>query len=132
MIVDVDLERVQELASRGLTLEQIAVALGISPRTLYNRRRKFAEVADAIKKGRALGVAAVASKLWEAAMAGNITAIIFYLKTRGGWSEKAQIDVSIDSGRRIPDGIGGWYSVADAEIAKRLTTDELMRIASLH
>lgn len=132
MIADIDLERVTELASRGLTLEQIATDLGISTRTLYNRRRKLAEVAEAIKRGRAQGVRAVASKLWEAIEAGNITAIIFYLKTRGGWSEKAQVDVSIESAPRIPDGIGGWYSVAEAETAKRLSTDELLRIASLH
>ena len=129
--IEIDLERVEELAGHGLTLEQIALDLGISVRTLHNRKRDFADFAQAIKKGRARGVVAVANKLWEAVEAGNLTAIIFYLKTRGGWSEKARLDVSgsVGTDRMVPDGLGGWYSVAESEAARQLSTDELLKIA---
>lgn len=113
--MEIDLAQAEELAAHGLTLEQIAVALGISTRTLYNRRRDFADFADAIKKGKARGVADVASKLYDLAMAGNVTAIIFYLKTRAGWSERQIVEQKTD--------------LSEREVAKRLTTEELLKIA---
>ena len=45
-----DLGQVEALAANGLTQEQIALALGISEKTLYNRKREFTEFADAIKE----------------------------------------------------------------------------------
>ncbi len=40
-----DLKKIEEMASKGLTLDQIAGALGIDVRTLYTKRKRFAEVA---------------------------------------------------------------------------------------
>lgn len=89
-----DLEKVEQLAAQGLTQQQIADCLGISDRTLYERKRTSAEVAEAIKRGQAKGVAVVTNKLFEAARGGQPWAICFYMKTRGGWSEKQQVEHS--------------------------------------
>ena len=44
---------------------------------------------DAIKKGRAEGLNKVSNALFEKAIQGNVTAMIYYLKVRGreNWSE---------------------------------------------
>lgn len=94
----VDVEKVEHLASRGLTEQQIADVLGISWKTLHARKRKYEEFSDALKRGKSKGIATVANKLMEHALAGNITAQIFYLKTRDrdNWSEQQNHQVSGD------------------------------------
>jgi hypothetical protein len=83
-----DLDEVERLAARGLTREEIAFALGISEATLYARKRADMKFSEALKKGRALGIRDVADRLYESAMAGNTTALIFYLKARAGWRDQ--------------------------------------------
>ena len=85
--IEIDLKKVDRLAARGLSFEQIATALGISDKTLLKRRRENSEVSEAIKRGKERGIAQVANKLFDQALAGNTTAMIFYLKTQAGWKE---------------------------------------------
>ena len=61
--IDIDLNKVESLASRGLTQQQIADALGISRTTLYGRIKESEQFEQAIKKGQAKGVASVSNKL---------------------------------------------------------------------
>ena len=86
-----DLEKVEELASKGLTLEQIAHATGMNARTLYTKRKRHEEVRNAIDRGAAKGIEVIANELFTAAKNGNITAQIFYLKARGGWRDHGPI-----------------------------------------
>jgi len=88
-----DLAEVERLASLGLTREQIAAALGASASTVYNRLRDDEEFSEAVKRGEALGIGAVASKLMDQINEGNTTAMIFYLKSRAGWRESSEIRV---------------------------------------
>ena len=90
-VAALDLEKIEDLAAKGLTLEQIAGALSIDVRTLYNHRKKFREVGEAINRGTASGIATIANKLFEAAKNGNVTAQIFYLKARAGWRDQGPI-----------------------------------------
>lgn len=91
--IEIDLARVEALASNGLTQQQIADALGISERTLRDRKSNSAEFAEAIKRGKAKGIAFVTNKLMEKVKAGNVTAMIFFLKSQAGWKEKQEIDL---------------------------------------
>jgi hypothetical protein len=93
--IEIDLAKVEALASRLLSKEQIAISLGISERTLYTNQKESAEFAEAIKRGREKGVATVANKLVESAIEGNTTAQIFILKTHGGQDWKDKQDVSL-------------------------------------
>lgn len=92
-VAPIDMKQVERLAARGLTLEQIATSLGISRRTLFSKKKQNKEFAEALERGQVQGLEEVANQLFEQAMNGNTTAMIFYLKTRGGWSEKMNISV---------------------------------------
>ncbi|HDR1805538.1 helix-turn-helix domain-containing protein [Pasteurella multocida] len=92
--IEIDLARVEALASNGLTQQQIADALGISERTLRDRKSNSADFADAIKRGKAKGIAFVTNKLMEQIKSGNTTAMIFFLKSQAGWKEKQEIDLT--------------------------------------
>ena len=85
--IHIDLKQVESLAANGLTQEQIAAALGISERTLRSRKGEIADFADAIKRGKAKGIALVTNKLMESIKGGNMTGMIFLLKTQAGWKE---------------------------------------------
>jgi transcriptional regulator with XRE-family HTH domain len=86
--IEIDLKEAEKLASRGLSLEQIAAAMGISARTLGSRKAESAELAEAIKRGQAQGIGTIANALFENALGGNVTAQIFYLKARAQWKDK--------------------------------------------
>ena len=85
--IQIDLKQVESLAANGLTQEQIACALGISETTLHQRKRDSADFAAAIKRGKAKGIALVTNKLMESIKGGNMTGMIFFLKTQAGWKE---------------------------------------------
>ena len=85
--IHIDLKQVESLAANGLTQEQIAAALGISESTLHQRKRDSADFAAAIKRGKAKGIALVTNKLMESIKGGNMTGMIFFLKTQAGWKE---------------------------------------------
>jgi transposase len=87
--IEIDLKQVEALAGSGLTEAQIAEALGIGYRTLETRKHDYSEFSQAIKKGKAKGIAHVTNKLMEQVNEGNTTAILFYLKCRADWKETA-------------------------------------------
>ncbi|WP_230589558.1 DNA-binding protein [Bordetella hinzii] len=62
--------------------EQIASALGISYSTLRRHKASNEQFQAALKKGKALGISDVTSALYAAAVGGNVTAMIYYLKNR--------------------------------------------------
>jgi predicted transcriptional regulator len=99
--IEIDLAKVEALASRLLTKEQIAISLGISDDTLYLRQRENKDFQEAIKRGREKGVAAVANKLVESANKGNTTAQIFILKTHGGQEWREQKDVNLTASQPV-------------------------------
>src|ERR1700757_3628879 len=90
-----DLDQVEALASSGLTYTQIADALGIHVHTLMRKRSQLEAFAEALKRGRAKGISAVANKLWQLAVGGNVVACIFFLKCQAGWREVQQVDVGL-------------------------------------
>ena len=85
--IHIDLKQVESLAANGLTQEQIAAALGISESTLTKRKKENTDFTDAIKRGKAKGIALVTNKLMESIKGGNMTGMIFFLKTQAGWKE---------------------------------------------
>lgn len=111
--IKIDLKQVESLAANGLTDEQIASALGISRTTLSNRKRENEQFVLAIKRGKAKGIALVTNKLMESIKGGNITGMIFFLKTQAGWKEtNVQEHTGANGKPLIPS-------------AKEMTTDEL-------
>jgi hypothetical protein len=81
------IEKVESLAARGMTKEQIADCLGIHYDTLNEKCKTYAEFSDAIKRGTAKGIANVTAALMRNVSKDNVTAQIFYLKCKGDWKE---------------------------------------------
>ena len=75
-------ERVRYLSGVGVRQDDIARIVGCAPKTLRKRLR------DELDGGIAEANATVAGYLFNQTKAGNITAIIFWLKSRAGWRER--------------------------------------------
>jgi hypothetical protein len=77
---------VEQHAAVGTRHDQIAKILGISRNTM----KKFYR--EELDLGLARADAVIASTLFAQARGGNTTAMIFWLKTRGGWREASRIE----------------------------------------
>src|ERR1700738_313978 len=84
-------ERVRYLAGVGVRQDDIARIIGCAPKTLRKRLR------DELDRGVAEANATISGSLFAAAKTGNITAIIFWLKTRAHWSERTAPDEPVPS-----------------------------------
>lgn len=82
------IEKVEQLASQGLTKDQISDCLGISYDTLNDRTKDNANFFDALKRGKAKGIEMVTNALLDNVKDKNVTAQIFYLKTQAKWREQ--------------------------------------------
>ena len=118
--IQLDLEQVEELASRGLSNEQIAYSLGIGQTTLYVNKRENADFVEAIKRGKAKGIRDVANALVEKALSGDTTAMIFFLKSQAQWREINRTELTgADGGTVKTEQLGA------------LSNAELMAIAGM-
>ena len=70
----------------GLTDKQIAENMGISVYTLDKWKKRFVQIRQALKIGHESANYAVERKLFQKAMNGNTTAMIFWLKNN--WHDK--------------------------------------------
>ena len=102
-------EQVENLAAQGLTVDQIALVLGVHKATLFDKQNEYSDFSDAIKRGRGKGIANVTNALYEKATVDkDNTAMIFYLKNRAGWVDKQEVQSTIEQRHvidltRIPD-----------------------------
>lgn len=100
VLSDEQIAQVEALAS-VLSLEQVADYFGISKPTFYKIMERQPEVAIRFKKGKAKATVTIGKNLIELAKDGNLTAIIFYLKTQAGWRETEQQDIE-QQGKQRP------------------------------
>jgi transcriptional regulator with XRE-family HTH domain len=80
-------EGVKVMKASGLTDEQIAGVLGIATDTLTKYYKRELEI------GLAEIISNVAGSLYRKALAGDVTAAIFILKTRAKWSERQVVEI---------------------------------------
>lgn len=83
-----DYDKIEALAARGLTKEEIALALGYAIKTFFNAKRNDAQIEQAIRRGRAKFKITLTDVLIKQAQDGNATAAIWLDKTRCGTREK--------------------------------------------
>jgi len=102
-----NLEKVEVVASMGLIDEQIAIILDISPRTL-NYWKKRPAFLQSLKRGKLKADFQITQSLYQKAKAGDTTAMIFWLKNRQPekWREKTQIEHSGSIGLTFEFGSG--------------------------
>jgi hypothetical protein len=97
-----DVRKLEAMAGIGLNMEEISAILGISKRTLERRKTESQSITDALLKGRAEAKMVVAESAYQQAKSGDNTAMtIFWLKTRGGFTEKQAIELSGPGGTPV-------------------------------
>lgn len=92
--------QVEALSGYGVRHDEIALYLEIDPKTLRKHYR------DQLDKGHIKANVGVARALHKNATEGNVTAQIFWMKTRCGWKETAVHEHTGASGGPIETSIG--------------------------
>ena len=86
--------KIEGWARDGLTDEQIARNMGINPATLYEWKKKYPKISKSLKRSKDVADRQVENALFENAINGNITALIFWLKNRkpDKWRDKQEYE----------------------------------------
>jgi hypothetical protein len=90
--IEIDLREVERLGGLGLSEQQICDSLGISDETLLRRKRSNVELVEALKRGKAKANSQVANWLYELCAEKNLGALIWFEKTRAGFTEKVTLE----------------------------------------
>lgn len=93
----------QGWARNGLTNEQIASNMDIAVSTLWEWRKKSPKISNALKIGKDESDIQVENALYKAALEGNTTAMIFWLKNRRSkeWRDKIQQEITTESAVKL-------------------------------
>lgn len=91
------LQLLEEWSTQGLYIKDIAAMMGVCVTTVYDWMNKNPEIAAAIKKGRDKSIDMVENALFNSAINGNVTAMIFYLKNRAPERYKDRVDNNINT-----------------------------------
>ena len=89
---------------KGCNVSATCSALGISRQTFYVRKNSDAELRERLEEADESIIDFAESKLVESIGEGDLTAIIFFLKTKGkkrGYVEKYENDVSVNSFEKL-------------------------------
>ena len=78
-------KQVEALAAYGVPETDISLVIGIDPKTLRKYYRDQLDTAHTKANSK------VAERLFQQAMEGNTTAMIFWLKTRARWRETSEV-----------------------------------------
>ena len=94
LITEEFLAKVEHLAARGLSQQQVCHALGISETWWYDAKQKSAEISESFKRGQAKGLAEVSNAIYEQALNGSTGAACFFLKNRDPdrWSDVKSVN----------------------------------------
>lgn len=103
-------------ARDGLTDEQIAHNMGIAAGTLYEWKKKYSEIDESLKKSKEVVDRAVENALYKKALAGDVTAMIFWLKNRrpNDWRDKRETQLS-GNVQTVPDRLVIDYGSDNAD-----------------
>lgn len=99
-ISDEQLRQAEILAGYGLTQAQISDVLGVARRT-FERKKDEPRVKAALEKGRAKAQLRMAKSIFEKGLDGDMTAAIWWEKTRAGRSEKVRVLVEQELEREL-------------------------------
>ena len=89
------ISQIEFLAGTGLNQEQICHVVGISVDTLKLREKDgFTEITEALKRGRAKGVAMVSNAFFDEAKKGSFPHGRYYLNNWGGWRDNVTTEIS--------------------------------------
>ncbi len=118
--LEVDWEHVQELASMGCTVSEVALELDVSEDTLLRRCREEHDmtVYDYLDLHRDRGRTSLRRAMYNNAMEGNVTAQIFLAKQREwlGMTDKHQVETDVNMRASIQAVTFDLTKLSDAEL----------------
>ena len=114
-----------ETLAAVLNAEQIADFLGIGRTTFFAMLNRDEDLSERYKRGKARAIGAVAQSLVTKARAGNVTAMIFFLKTQAGWRETLQVAETAPH----PSDMLDLSGFSDADLSAILDIFERARLA---
>ena len=91
---DINLELVMKCAALGMTQAETASYVGLCAASFYSRMAKDPALQEAWEMGKSQGVFKAASVLSEMVQDKVPQAVFFFLKCKGGWSEKNEVNVN--------------------------------------
>ena len=112
------LEKVEHLAARGLSQQQVCHALGLSETWWYDAKQKNSDISDSFKRSKAKDLAEVSNAIYEQALNGSTGAACFFLKNRDPdrWSDVKSVNaVQINVGK-----------MTDTQLLEELRSDPVM------
>ena len=115
-----ELEKITTLSRIGRPIVEIAEVIGISKNTM----KGDPAVLRVMRFGGIEANAAVGGKLYEQAMAGNMTAIIFWMKARCGWTEKTTVEHTGKDGAPIKIDTGAFKEMLRGKSPKEVAEIE--------
>jgi len=118
LITEEFLEKVEHLAARGLSQQQVCDALGFSETWWYDAKQKNSDISESFKRGAARGLAEVSNAIYEQALNGSTGAACFFLKNRDPdrWSDVKSVNaVQINVGK-----------MTDTQLLDELRSDPFM------
>jgi hypothetical protein len=102
LVTEEFLAKVEHLAARGLSQQQVCYALGFSETWWYDAKQKNSDISESFKRGQAKGLAEVSNAIYEQALNGSTGAACFFLKNRDPdrWSDVKSVNaVQINVGK---------------------------------
>ena len=111
-------EQVIGLCRLGATDKDLANFFGVAESTVHKWKKDFSEFSESIKEGKEQSDLNVANSLYQKALNGDTTAMIFWLKNRrkDNWRDRINQEVS------APDG--GPISVVERVIVEKDTNTD--------
>jgi hypothetical protein len=91
-LTDRDIVQVEKLAGYGLTEAAIAHILDLGSRTFRDKKAADARILAALEKGRAVAEGKVGKAIYVRALKGDMTAAIWWEKTRANRSDRHVVD----------------------------------------
>ena len=91
--INIDIEKVEALASQNMGVMEICRTLGVGWDTFNKNRKRKTELSDAYERGRARGLERATFRLMEQIDEGNFQAIQFYLKNTDSdkWKDRQEV-----------------------------------------
>ena len=107
-----------EALAAYLTVEQIADYLSVGITTFYEIMERQPEVSERYKKGKSKAIGVVAKSLMKNIQEGKEASIIFFLKTKGGWTETQKLEHTGKDGEPIQHQTTDLSTLTDEQLAR--------------
>lgn len=91
-LTEKEIKQLETMAGCRVKEHDMAAILGMSKTKLNELRKNNDAVEQAVLNGRAKAATNITKKAYDLAMAGNVTMLIFWLKTQQGWKEPKEAE----------------------------------------